>query len=247
MKPVLFRVSVVVVGLLLVGSTRSASAQMLQSTDLVFAGVNFGNQTKARTFTTSGSQPLYDETATFESSTGIGSARIFDISAGVRVWSNLAIGAGFSKYTDSSSGTLNASVPDPLFFDTPHAQSFTAEGLEHEQQQIHLSLYWLQPVTDRFDVSLYAGPTFFSVKQDLQSGIAVASGTSTITSVTTTTVDESTTGYHLGLDFRYLFIQNAGLGAFVRYTSGSVDASVVDGGKIDVGGFQYGVGLRVRF
>jgi hypothetical protein len=26
-----------------------------------------------------------------------------------------------------------------------------------------------------------------------------------------------------------------------------VDASVVDGGKIDVGGFQYGVGLRVRF
>ena len=54
-------------------------------------------------------------------------------------------------------------------------------------------------------------------------------------------------GYHLGVDFRYLFIRNAGLGAFVRYTSGSVDTSVVDGGKIDVGGFQYGVGLRVRF
>ncbi len=247
MKAVLFRVAILVAALLLTGATQDASAQMLQSTDRVFAGVSFGSQTKARTFTTSGSQPLYDETATFESSVAIGSARIVDVNAGVRAWKNVGIGAGWSKYSDTSTGTLTASIPDPLFFDSLHADSATGTGLKHDEQQIHLSAYWLQPVTDRMDVSLYAGPTFFSVKQDLLTGITVTTGGTTIASVTESTLDESTVGYHVGVDVRYLIIKNAGLGVFARYAAGKVDTTLIDAGTMDLGGFQYGVGLRVRF
>jgi hypothetical protein len=224
-----------------------ASAQMLQSTDRAFVGVSFGSQTKARTFTATGSQPLYDETVTFDSSVGIGSSSIIDVSGGVRVWSNFAIGLGFAKYSDTSTGTVSASIPDPLFFDAPHSVSATVANLKHEESQVSVSAYWLQPMTDKIDLAFFAGPTFFGVKQGLATGITVASGTSTIASVTQTQVDESTVGLHAGLDVRYLVTKNVGAGAFVRFTSGSVDAAAVTGGKIDVGGLQYGAGLRFRF
>jgi hypothetical protein len=229
------------------GLAGEASAQTLQSTDRAFAGLNFGGQTKARTFKTSGSLPLYDETATFESTVGIGASGLFDLSAGYRVWNNVAVGLGFSKYSDSSTGVLNASIPDPLLFDNLRPGSATVDGLEHSQSQVHLSVYWLQPVTDKIDVSVYAGPTFFKVKQDLITGFTVAPGTANIAAATTTTVDESSTGLHAGLDVRYLILKNAGVGAFLRFTSGRVDSPAVEGGRLSVGGFQYGIGVRVRY
>ncbi len=247
MKPVLFRVGILVAGVLVAGSVREASAQMLQSTDKVFAGLSFGNQTKARTYIMSGSQPLYDEIASFESQVGIGSESMLDLSAGIRVWKNVAVGLGWSNYSDTSTGTMAASIPDPLFFDSPHARSTTVEGLEHKEQQIHLSVYWLQPLTDKFDMAVFAGPTLFSVKQDILSGITVPAGGTTIASATTTTLDESATGLHIGIDLRYLIIKNAGIGAFARYATGKFDTTAIDGGSMEVGGFQYGVGIRVRF
>ena len=239
---------IVACGVILSGvMVTDVSAQMLASTDRAFAAVNFGSQSKARTLTISGSSPLYDETATFESTVGIGAAGIWDVSVGVRVWSNLAIGVGYSRYRDSSDAVVTASVPDPLFFDAPHDSSTPVNGLVHQEGQLHLSAYWLVPVTDKFDIALSGGPTLFSVKQDLPSGITVAPGTADVASVTSSTVDESSIGMHAGADFRYLITSNLGVGAFLRYTSGSVKAALFDGGTLDVGGFQYGAGLRLRF
>jgi len=249
MKPAGTRTVGILAGMLFLvaGLAGQASAQMLQSTDRAFVGISFGGQTKARTFTVFGSQPVYDETATFESTVGIGADGVFDINGGVRVRSNVGVGISFSRYSDTSTGALTASIPDPVLFDSPRSASVTASGLKHSESQLHLSAYWLQPMTDKIDVSAYAGPTFFSVKQDLVSGINVAAGASTIASVSTTAVDETTVGLHAGVDVRYLIIKNAGVGAFLRYTAGRVDVPVIDGGRMEVGGFQYGVGLRYRF
>ena len=232
---------------LVAGFATQASAQTLQSTDKAFAGLSFGGQTKARTYTTSGSFPLYEETATFESSVGIGAEGLIDISGGVRVWNNVAVGAGFSRYTDTSNGLFNASVPDPILFDTPRPASTTVEGLKHTESQFHVSVYWLQPVTDKIDVSLYAGPTFFSVKQVLPSGFTVATGTATIATITQTEVSGTAVGLHGGVDVRYLILENAGVGLFLRYAQARLDTTLVDGGRMEVGGFQYGVGARIRF
>jgi hypothetical protein len=225
---------------LVTGLVADASAQTLQSTDRAFAGLSFGGQTKARTYTTSGSLPLYEETATFESTVGIGASTLFDVSGGLRVWNNVAVGLGFSRYSDTS-------IPDPVLFDTPRSGSATVAGLKHTETQVHLSVYWLQPVTDKVDVSLYAGPTIFNVKQDLPSGFTVSPGTATIATVTQTQVKETAVGLHGGVDVRYLIRQNVGVGLFLRYAQGRVDSDLVDGGRMEVGGFQYGAGLRVRF
>src|SRR5688572_27730455 len=232
---------------LVTGLAADASAQTLQSTDKAFAGLSFGGQTKARTYTTSGSLPLYEETATFDSTVGIGAAALFDLSGGVRVWNNVAVGLGLARYSDTSNGAFSASIPDPILFNNPRSGSATVEGLKHTETQVHVSVYWLQPVTDKVDVSIYAGPTFFSVKQDLPSGFTVSPGTATIATVTQTEVKENALGLHFGVDVRYLIRNNAGVGLFLRYAQGRADSDLVEGGRMEVGGFQYGVGLRVRF
>lgn len=232
---------------LMVGLADRASAQMLQATDRVFAGVSFGGQTKARTFTVSGSLPIYDETATFDSAVGIGAESLLDLSIGARIKWNLGAGIGFSKYSDSSSGFLNATIPDPLLFDTPRTSSTTSGDLQHKETQVHVSLYWLQPVTDKVDLSLYVGSTTFNVKQDLITGFTVAPGTSTIGSITTATLDDSTTGFHLGFDGRYLLHKNVGVGIYLRHASGSIKTTLLDAGKLEVGGFQYGFGFRFKY
>jgi hypothetical protein len=79
------------------------------------------------------------------------------------------------------------------------------------------------------------------------SSVTVPTGGTTIQSVTTSTIDESATGLHIGLDVRYLIVKNAGVGLFARYTSGKFDTTAINGGSMEVGGFQYGAGLRVRF
>jgi hypothetical protein len=232
---------------LVTGLVTDASAQALQSTDRAFAGLSFGGQTKARTYATSGSLPVYEETATFESTVGIGAESLIDLSGGIRVWNNLAVGVGFSRYSDTSDALFNASVPDPILFNAPHAIATTAPGLKHTESQFHVSAYWLLPVTDKVDVSLYAGPTFFAVKQALPSGFTVTPGTATIATITQTEVSESAVGLHAGVDVRYLILKNAGLGLFLRYAQGRVDSDLVEGGRMEVGGFQYGVGVRIRF
>jgi hypothetical protein len=225
----------------------NASAQTLQSTDKAFAGLSFGGQTKARTYTTAGSLPIYDETATFGSTVGIGAETLIDFSVGARVWNNVGAGIGYSRYSDTSNGIFTATIPDPAFFDRPRTSSVEVPGLKHTESQIHVSAYWLQPVTDKIDVSVYAGPTFFNVKQALPSGFTVLANTNTIATVTQTEVKENAIGLHFGVDGRYLITKNAGVGVFVRYAQARVDSDLVQGGRIEVGGFQYGVGIRVKY
>ena len=52
-------------------------------------------------------------------------------------------------------------------------------------------------------------------------------------------------GAHGGLDVNYLFSPRLGAGVFVRYLRAQVDLPAASGVK--VGGFQGGLGLRLRF
>ena len=83
--------------------------------------------------------------------------------------------------------------------------------------------------------------------EDLPSGFTVTPGTATIAAVTQTQVKETAVGLHGGVDVRYLILENVGAGLFLRYAQGRVNSDVVEGGRMEVGGFQYGVGARVRF
>jgi hypothetical protein len=215
--------------------------------------VNGGKQTKARTQTMGDSFVLYDETARWDTAIGVGSSSIFDISGGVRLWQNLAVGVGVTTYSDTATATVAASVPDPLFFDRPHASSLDVTGLEHKERAVHLSAVYVLPIVDRLDVMVSAGPSFFSLKKDLVTDVTVPSGGTSISAATRATIDRSKSGGHIGLDIQYVILPGLadriglGVGAFVRYGKATIDAAEVREGKIEVGGLNYGGGLRVRF
>jgi hypothetical protein len=99
------------------------------------------------------------------------------------------------------------------------------------------------PVLENFDVSVFAGPSFFRLKQDILSA-SVPSGTQTAL-VATQEQTGSSTGAIVGLNLNYMFRPNYGAGAFVRYAGASID--LPSAANVKVGGFQIGIGLRLRF
>jgi hypothetical protein len=233
-----------------------ATAQVVQPwTERAFVNVNVGAQSKARRYEIAGSMPVYDETATYETALTTGDGALFDLAGGYRVYGNLAVGVGFTRYADSHDATVTGLVPDPLFFDSPHPSSLTLNGLDHSETAVHLSAAFmvpvLVPVLERLDVVVFGGPSFFSLDKDILDAVSIAPGGINLENATTRSVSGSATGGHIGVDVSYIALRTAGIGvgvgAFVRQTGATVDVPDVSGGEVKVGGLNYGVGARIRF
>jgi hypothetical protein len=230
-----------------------ASAQGPAPFDTGYGHLNLGVQAGSHDVNQGTSFPLYDEAARIQTSGSGGGGVLFDIGGGVRVWRQLYAGLSFTRGSNTEDASLTASVPHPSRFDEFRTLSGTTPGLKHTEQALHLQAMWRIPITTKFDVSVGGGPTFFSVKQDLVSGITVAEVGNPTTGVNLTGVtlerdSDSTVGFNLGADGTYLLTERFGVGGFLRFAGGSVDLET--GGNavgLDVGGFQIGVGGRVRF
>jgi len=100
------------------------------------------------------------------------------------------------------------------------------------------------PLTDSVELSVFGGPSFTRVRQDLITSVTVPDGTQNVVS---TIQSESGTakGVNVGADISYMFTNMVGAGVFARYNGGSVDLDGASGVK--AGGFQLGIGARLRF
>jgi hypothetical protein len=232
-----------------------ATAQVREWQDRVMFGLSYGVQASSADINSSGTFTIYDEQGTVNSQSSFGAGGLFDLSVGVRVWRNLGIAGGYHFYSSTGDGTIEGTVPHPLFFDRPRSFSQSVDGLERKEQAGHLMFGWMVPLSDRFDVFVYAGPSFFRVKQDVVDSVEVPSEQPPFTSVTvvphTTTYQESVTGYNVGADASYFFNDSDrmrfGVGGFFRYTGASADLGPDGATSTDLGGAQFGFGARVRF
>ena len=221
--------------------------------DNVFISVNFAYQGKEQSFTKAFSETVYDEVATYEGVHQSGAGGFFDISGGVRMWRNLAVGLGVTTFSTAGGAAVTGSVPHPLFFNQPRTAFLNRTDLEHKETGIHLQAVWVMPITDRIDLSFSGGPSFFSLDQGAITGIALAEVSAPFEVVdligaTTSTISASAVGSNVGVDVTYMVTEQYGGGLFVRWAGASVDIS--DGGapqSLDVGGVQFGIGLRARF
>jgi hypothetical protein len=247
------RLTGVLVGVALAAGATQARAQGPAPLDTAFLHVNFGAQAASRDLTQNGAFEIYDELATFRADTEVSTGGIIDVGGGYRVWRNMYAAISYTHAGDHSDATLSGNIPHPLFTDQPRPISGSVGNLGHSENQVHLSALWRAPITTKFDVGVFAGPTIFSVAQDLVSGIQVAEGPSfasvTVTDITVTEAKKTSVGFNLGVDGTYMITPRFGAGVLLRFTHGSVDlpngpAATV---KLDVGGFQYAVGGRVRF
>lgn len=223
----------------------SAQAQMTW-TDKGFLNVTGGVQTGSHTIATDTTFGLYDEVATFGTTQDISGGGFFDLSAGYKVWRNMALGAGLSWTSSKADAEGDGSIPDPVFYDRLRAIKVSAADLNHTERAIHLMAVWMVPVTDKIDVGISAGPTVFQVKQDLPGALNITEPGPSVTGVDVTEINKTTIGLNIGVDVTYLLNKRVGVGGLARYTRGSAD---LDGAteKLTVGGFQIGGGLRIRF
>ncbi len=243
-------------GVLSVGAP-DAHAQVQDWEGRGFLNVNGLYQAQSRELVNTGRFTIYGEDGDFDNLTDIGSGALFDVSGGVRVWRNLALGVGVSRFTKSEAARIDVSVPHPLFFDSSRDISIDLGELDHKETAVHILGVWLMPLNDRFDVSVFAGPSIFLVSQHFVGDVTVSDiqevgppfDTVTLPSLRATKFDETTVGFNFGVDATYMFNEWVGAGGLVRYSGASVDLNVGRGRdvSVDVGGFQLGGGLRVRF
>jgi hypothetical protein len=169
---------------------------------------------------------------------------MFDLSAGYRVWENVSIALGFSRFSDSSSSQVTGTVPHPQFFDRAVTSTAEAADLTHSQRAIHLSFMWTTPVANKMDASVFAGPSFIKVTQELVRSIQIAAGTQSFTPVVTEE-SKNVTGFHIGGDVTYAITRMIGVGGLARFVIGSAELESIS--DLSLSGFEVGGGLRLRF
>ena len=115
---------------------------------------------------------------------------------------------------------------------------------------------WMFPLKEKLDVFVYGGPSFYHISQEVVADLAIAEeGPPYTTIVVQPTIEvrkKSTTGYNIGADATYIVYTTEslrlGVGGFMRFTGANAKLDV-NGTAIetDLGGFQIGIGARVRF
>jgi hypothetical protein len=135
-------------------------------------------------------------------------------------------------------------VPNPVFFDQHATVTFTPADAKRTERNVYFLLVGFVPVGEKTELSVFLGPSFTEVHQDLITNVTVAAGTQ---NVSTTLATESGTakGVNIGADLSYQVREQIGAGVFLRYNGGSADLTSVQ--NVKVGGFQLGIGARFRF
>lgn len=241
---------------LMTGAASQAAAQSTQWTDRGYFGLNFAVESGSTDLNGSKTYTLYDEQARLET-TGKGEAGPFlDLSAGARVWRNFSVGIGFQTLSSKSDAAVTGSIPHPLFYDRSRSINETVPSLKRNEHAVHLQFGYTFPINEKLDVMVYGGPTFFRVSQDVISDVTVgergAPFDSVIAQTTVTRLKENPVGGHIGADVTYKLTSfnkvGLGVGGFLRYAGASTTLRVLETDvDSNVGGMQFGVGLRARF
>ena len=107
-----------------------------------------------------------------------------------------------------------------------------------------LLLSWTTALTDRMEASVFLGPGFVHVKQDVAIA-TVAPGSQAVTMGIQSQSASTAKAGTVGVGLMQRMTDRIGVGVFVRYAGGQVDLPAV--AKLKVGGVQVGGGVRALF
>jgi len=191
------------------------------------------------------------ENGQLETSYDVGGGLAFDASGSYLVWRQLALGVGLTVFSASTTTTIDAQVPHPFFFNQPRAVTGEFDG-DRSETAVHIQAKWLVPVNTNMLVTIFGGPSFFKVEQDIVDDFDYSESypfdTATFTRAIASSQSESAVGVNVGGDVAYYFSRNVGVGGTVQYSSGTVEMTVPSGtADVKAGGLQAGGGIRLRF
>jgi hypothetical protein len=213
------------------------------------AGVLF--QVNSNDFTDTATIRRYAENGRLETTYDVGGGLAFDASGSFVVWKNLAFGVGLTVFSASTTTQIDAQVPHPFFFNQPRTVTGEFEG-DRSETAVHIQAKWIVPVNNKTVVTLFGGPSFFKVEQDIVNDIDFTESypfdTATFSRAITAKQSESAVGVNVGGDVAYFFSPNVGVGGMVQYSGATVEMTTPSGtADVKAGGLQVGGGIRLRF
>ena len=216
-----------------------------------FVSVNGGYQMTSNDFTDGAVFRENSEDGRFDAAYGVPRGRTFAVSGGGRVWRWLGVGAGFSRYSQSTTATLTGAVPHPFFFNRPRAFGSDITGLKREELALNFQLRAVVPVK-QVEVSVFGGPSLLRVKQAAVTSISYRDEypyEEVLVGAQQTTIDASGPGFNAGMDVAVFFARQIGVGLSVQYAGATLNLPSSGEGlaQIKAGGIQTGGGLRLRF
>ena len=181
---------------------------------------------------------------------------VFDLGGGYVFDSNWGVGATVTYTSQSESALAGADVQIAGLPGQPIVRLGPTEAdADRSETGVHLHVLYAVRIDENWTLSLYGGPSWFSVSQDMISSIEAGPEGPPL-AVDTRSVDESDWGYNIGADFAYYFNDKVGMGVGLRYARATVDVENLIGTaasgmrqttSTEAGGSQAVIGLRLRF
>jgi len=221
---------------------------------LVSIAVNGGRQMESVGITDNVVFTEFAEEGDFDARYPDADGPMFDLNGRVRLVGNFAVGAGVSVVSRRGSADITARLPHPFRFERHRVVEGTSAALQRRELTVNLHAAWIVPIASSADLTLFGGPTFVSLKQDLVRSVAydhaypyeVAGFADVVHSRRTA----SAVGFVAGADLTYYFSRIAGFGGTVQFNRASITLNSGDGidtVDTDTGGLQATAGLRLRF
>lgn len=164
----------------------------------------------------------------------------------------LAAAVSFARTSRDVTATYSASLPHPLYLGQDRKVEGEASGLAFSETAIHVDLV-LRGGSGSLRFGAFAGPTFFKIKADIVNKVdyqhTYPYDTVQVTGTPVLEADDSPIGFNAGASVDYMLGAHAALGAQARFSGASAQLAAGDSGKVkvDVGGLDVAVGIRIYF
>jgi hypothetical protein len=223
-------------------------------TPIGWLSANVGGQVTTTDFDDSVTFPSpYAEDGTYTARYKVPSAVAIDVGGAVRIWRHFYAGAAVTYLSAKDDAEVSAQYPHPFFKNKHRPVSGTAAGMQRDETAVHVQAAWLVPVSPRLHLALFGGPSFFSVKQDVVTGVRVTEtypfDEAAFAGVSQERSSESAIGFNVGVDSMFMFTRHVGAGGLARFSRATVDLTTGNQSRVsvDVGGLIVSAGLRVAF
>jgi opacity protein-like surface antigen len=250
--------------LVLILALTPALASAQTAAPRLYVSVNGGIQTSDNTVAQSFSVQKNLENAPIKANVDEKRGTLFDAGAVVRLIGYFGMGFALSVMNHDADTTVTASIPHPFFFDRPNdpptvPRPRPIEGTTPSQRRetaAHIQAVFLVP-GPHLDVMIYGGPSLFTVRQTLVTDVTYSESfpfdTATFTAAQTTeSTSKTETGFHVGGDVSWKFTKNVGIGGMVRFARAQATLNTTNSTNnnaitVDIGGLQFGGGIRLAF
>jgi hypothetical protein len=228
--------------------TAPQAAPAPATSERLFLGISAGALMNTNLVTTQGESSLYGQTALAAERRDVSGGILFDVMAAVPIRGRWGAGVDVNFRTLKSDSAIAATIPHPVFSDSPRTITTTSPGLSHTETWVSLLGVYTPQGSSKVTLRLYGGPAVAMVQHDTIGSFTAAEG-STITQPTITitkgSASKNVIGGTGGADIAYRVNEKLSLGVFLRYSGAMANIAGTESKLL--GGLSAGGGLRFSF